>query len=89
MDRAGTGGALFRNLYRDFLKEAYELTGNQAVGKAHKAFVEVARSWADVIALFEESRGNWRTTACTCKQSERLKALAVQEKAAMQLLEKI
>ena len=25
MERAGTGGALFRNLYRDFLKESYEL----------------------------------------------------------------
>ena len=25
MEKAGTGGALFRNLYRDFLKESYEL----------------------------------------------------------------
>jgi hypothetical protein len=25
MERAGTGGALFRNLYRDFLKESHEL----------------------------------------------------------------
>jgi Domain of unknown function (DUF4872) len=25
MEKAGTGGALFRNLYRDFLKECYEL----------------------------------------------------------------
>ncbi len=27
MERAGTGGALFRNLYRDFLKESHELIG--------------------------------------------------------------
>ncbi len=25
MERAGTGGALFRNIYRDFLKESFEL----------------------------------------------------------------
>jgi hypothetical protein len=25
MEKAGTGGALFRNLYRDFLKESHEL----------------------------------------------------------------
>ena len=28
MERAGTGGSIFRNIYRDFLKEAYELTGD-------------------------------------------------------------
>ncbi len=25
MEKAGTGGALFRNFYRDFLKESYDL----------------------------------------------------------------
>ena len=86
MERAGTGGALFRNLYRDFLKEAYELTGDSAIGEAHKAFIGVAQSWSDVIALFEQV-GETGERECVLQASEKLKALAAQERAAMQLLE--
>ncbi len=31
MEVAGTGGELFRNLYRDFLKEAYEVTESKTI----------------------------------------------------------
>lgn len=88
MERAGTGGALFRNLYRDFLKEAYELTGNKAIGEAHKAFVSVAQGWSDVIALFEKVAETGER-AYVLQASEKLKALAVQEKEAVQLLEAV
>ena len=88
MDRAGTGGALFRNLYRDFLQQAYELTGNQAIGEAHKAFVGVARSWSDVIALFEKVAETGEREY-VLQASEKLKALAVEEKQAVQLLENV
>lgn len=52
MERAGTGGSLFRNLYRDFLKESYELLGIQAVNDAYQDFVEIAKLWKKVSDLF-------------------------------------
>lgn len=88
MERAGTGGALFRNLYRDFLKEAFELTGDNAIGEAHKAFIGVAQSWSDVIALFEQV-GETGEREYVLQASEKLKALAIQEKEAVQLLEAV
>ena len=88
MERAGTGGALFRNLYRDFLKEAYELTGNKAVGEGYEAFVGVARSWSEVIALFEQvARTGDRKYVL--QASEKLKSLALEEKHAVQILDKV
>jgi hypothetical protein len=88
MERAGTGGALFRNLYRDFLKEAYELTGNKSIGETHEAFVGVAQSWSNVIALFEKVAETGKREY-VLQASEALKALAVQEKEAVQLLEAV
>lgn len=85
MERAGTGGALFRNLYRDFLKEAYELTGDETIGKAHEAFVDVARSWSEVIELFEQIAQTGER-AYVLQASEKLKSLSRQEKAAVELL---
>ncbi|MCB9820051.1 BtrH N-terminal domain-containing protein [Candidatus Nomurabacteria bacterium] len=85
MERAGTGGALFRNLYRDFLKEAYELTGNQTIGEAHRAFVAIARSWSEIIALFEKV-AETGDRAYVLQASEKLKALSNEEKSAVQIL---
>ena len=86
MERAGTGGALFRNLYRDFLKGAYDLTGNKLIGEAYDAFVGVARMWSEVIALFEQVAKTGER-AYVLQASEKLKALAEEERRAMQLLE--
>lgn len=85
MERAGTGGALFRNLYRDFLKEAYALTGDEAIERAHRAFVSVAKGWSDVIALFEQI-GKTGEREYVLEARARLKALAGEEKAAIELL---
>ncbi|MEM7392652.1 MAG: BtrH N-terminal domain-containing protein [Verrucomicrobiota bacterium] len=57
MERAGTGGALFRNLYRDFLREAYELLRYEPLLEAHEAFTEIAGNWTRVAALFERVTG--------------------------------
>ena len=46
MERAGTGGALFRNMYRDFLQEAHQLTGAENVNAAHNAFINIAHDWS-------------------------------------------
>ncbi|MFF2950771.1 BtrH N-terminal domain-containing protein [Kitasatospora sp. NPDC057965] len=51
MERAGTGGALFRNLYRDFLGECVELLGGSRVRTAHERYIVAAAGWTEVAAL--------------------------------------
>ena len=85
MERAGTGGALFRNMYRDFLQEAHQLTGAENINAAHSAFVNIAHDWSQVIALFEQVGATGDRTYVE-QASELLKSLAKQEQAAMQLL---
>ncbi len=52
MERAGTGGALFRNLYRDFLLEAYELTSVSELKDAADTFDKIAALWTCVADHF-------------------------------------
>lgn len=54
MEKAGTGGALFRNLYRDFLKESNELLKLDKLKTGYEAFVEIADLWISVSQLFEK-----------------------------------
>jgi len=55
MERAGTGGALFRNLYRDFLKESAEHLESNELFEVHKAFVDIASKWTEIANLFHEA----------------------------------
>lgn len=52
MERAGTGGSIFRNLYRDFLKESYDLLKIDRINEAYKDFKEIAQLWKNVSDLF-------------------------------------
>ena len=52
MERAGTGGALFRNLYRDFLAEAGRLLDLDYLREAHARFSVIATKWVAVSDLF-------------------------------------
>lgn len=54
MERAGTGGAIFRNLYRDFLEEAYTITNNYNIKTAYLDFIEIAKNWETIIAIFKK-----------------------------------
>jgi hypothetical protein len=54
MEKAGTGGAIFRNLYRDFLKESYDLLKLDKLKSGHEAFIEIAELWTSVSQLFEK-----------------------------------
>lgn len=54
MEKAGTGGALFRNLYRDFFKESYDLLKLDKLKTGYEAFVEIADLWTSVSQLFEK-----------------------------------
>ncbi len=51
MEKAGTGGALFRNLYRDFLAECAELLDSGHLRTAHRLYAEAATLWTQVAAL--------------------------------------
>lgn len=52
MEKAGTGGALFRNIYRDFLGEAVTLLQLESLHIAEESFREIASKWSQVSALF-------------------------------------
>ncbi|GAA3678042.1 BtrH N-terminal domain-containing protein [Nonomuraea antimicrobica] len=51
MERAGTGGALFRNLYRDFLGECAQVIDDDNLRTGHALYAEAASLWTDVAAL--------------------------------------
>jgi hypothetical protein len=51
MERAGTGGALFRNLYRDVLAEGAQLIDSRHLRTGHSLYTEAATLWTQVAAL--------------------------------------
>ncbi|ONK12424.1 BtrH N-terminal domain-containing protein [Streptomyces sp. MP131-18] len=51
MEQAGTGGALFRNLYRDFLAECVRLIDSSHLRTGHRLYTEAATRWTQVAAL--------------------------------------
>jgi Domain of unknown function (DUF4872)/Butirosin biosynthesis protein H, N-terminal len=85
MERAGTGGALFRNLYRDFLEESYDLLGMEQLRMAHHAFIDIAQLWTQVSQLFDET-SRTKDIQYIQQASADLKTLAFQEKVVMSLL---
>lgn len=88
MERAGTGGALFRNLYRDFLKESYELTQNKVFQIAYDAFCQIADDWKEVARLFEKI-AETEERQYVDEVAALLRTLSLSEKAAMEKLAKI
>ncbi|MGH4125480.1 MAG: BtrH N-terminal domain-containing protein [Clostridium sp.] len=85
MEKAGTGGALFRNLYRDFLKESYDLLKIEKLNDAYRMFVEIALLWTKVSDLFEKT-SEMKNIDYINQASEILIDLSQKEKSAMELL---
>lgn len=89
MERAGTGGALFRNLYRDFLTEIHELlpAGDNAtaIATGRDAFAESALLWTDVARLLERA-GATGDQKHLAEASRELEKIADLETAAMSAL---
>ncbi len=88
MEKAGTGGALFRNLYRDFLKESYDLLQIEQLNQAYKMFSEIAKQWTKVSNLFDKA-GKTKDIEFINQASEILMDLSEKEKKAMELLYRI
>ncbi|MEU2021490.1 BtrH N-terminal domain-containing protein [Streptomyces sp. NPDC016469] len=55
MERGGTGGALFRNLYRDFLAECGEVIDSPRLRTGRSLYAEAAALWTQVAALLAEA----------------------------------
>jgi len=85
MDKAGTGGAIFRNFYKDFLKESYDLLKIENLKKSHIEFIEIANLWFEISTLFEKA-GETKDIKYINKASEILVKLSEKEKKAMELL---
>lgn len=88
MEKAGTGGALFRNLYRDFLKESYDLLKIGELKAGHEAFVEIAKLWTSVSQLFEKV-SQTKDFKYIQQASDILKTVSDKEKRTMEMLAKI
>lgn len=85
MEKAGTGGALFRNLYRDFLKESYDLLKLDQLKAGHQSFTEIAELWTAIAQLFEKV-SQTKDFKYIEQASDILKTLSDKEKKAMELL---
>jgi hypothetical protein len=55
MEKAGTGGALFRNFYRDFLAECTDLLDSNHLRTGHTLYSEAAALWVEVAALIKHA----------------------------------
>ena len=88
MEKAGTGGAIFRNFYRDFLKESAELLQSKQIEKASIEFSKIAELWTEVAFLFDEA-GRTSKNIHINNASNILNDLSEREKMAMELLEKL
>jgi hypothetical protein len=85
MERAGTGGAIFRNLYRDFLKESSYLLSIKNIETAFDNFKDAAGLWTDVSGLLEKA-GAENNPDYIKNASQLLKQISQLEKAAMEQL---
>ncbi len=54
MERGGTGGSLFRNIYRDFLKESGEILESGEFIQASETYDGIAKLWKEVADLFNK-----------------------------------
>ncbi|WP_214414420.1 BtrH N-terminal domain-containing protein [Sphaerisporangium fuscum] len=55
MEKGGTGGALFRALYRDFLEECTGLIEGGGLRAGHQLYAEAAVLWTEVSALIAKA----------------------------------
>jgi hypothetical protein len=85
MEKAGTGGALFRNFYRDFLKESYELLQLDEIKTGHEAFTEIAELWTTVSQFFEKV-SQTKKMEYIQQTSDLLRIISEKEKKAMETL---
>ena len=85
MERGGTGGSLFRNIYRDFLKESSTILESEKLEKASESYREIAFLWKQVADLFDKI-GDTEDMTYVNQASEILIDLSEREKSTMERL---
>ncbi len=85
MDEGGTGGSLFRNMYRDFLKECDELYPEMGLHEAYIKFTKIAPMWREVSKLICSAGENSNVQQLK-EASQILLEIASLEEEAMKLL---
>ncbi|MFD9863265.1 BtrH N-terminal domain-containing protein [Streptomyces alboflavus] len=88
MEKAGTGGALFRNLYRDFLAECADLLDDSHLRTGLGLYTEAADRWTEVAALIKEA-GESGDAECLARTGTLLHELARVEREAMEALTRV
>ena len=87
MEHAGTGGSLFRALYRDFLKESAEVLNSKEIENIYQNYSKIAEQWKNVSDLFYEA-GETQDFKYINQASEMLIQLSKNEQITMMNLEK-
>jgi len=85
MEKAGTGGALFRNLYRDFLIEAASLLNDNNLLIASEKCNFAARKW-NLVSSYFENAGNTDSISPLTEASKLLSEIALDETDMMKLI---
>ncbi len=88
MEKAGTGGSLFRNLYRDFLKESAEILKSKEIEECYQEYAKIADLWKKVSELFYQA-GDTKDIKYINQASEILIDLSERERKAMEKLKEI
>lgn len=88
MERGGTGGSLFRNIYRDFLKECLSIFDNALLQNAFNLFTEIAPMWEETSKLIKKA-GETHELLFLNQASNLLLELSNKEYDAMKQLSKI
>ncbi|MET1073836.1 MAG: BtrH N-terminal domain-containing protein [Umezawaea sp.] len=85
MERGGTGGSLFRAMYRDFLAECSTILNDDNIRLAHHLYTEIAPLWTEV-AHHISTAGETDDPAHLTHASALLTDLAERERHAMRIL---
>ena len=88
MERGGTGGALFRNMYRDFLKESLVYAPSKELEAGYEMYAQIAPMWNEVSNLIEKA-GQTFDQKHLDESSRILCEISKREKEAMEILSRI
>ncbi|TXS44460.1 BtrH N-terminal domain-containing protein [Streptomyces sp. t39] len=88
MEKGGTGGALFRNLYRDFLAESAEVLDSRRLRTGLALYTEAAGLWTRTASLIDEA-GETGDERCLVRAGTVLGDLARLEREAMEELSRL
>lgn len=88
MERGGTGGALFRNLYRDFLAECTGLIDSRRLRTGLALYTEAAALWTRTAELIGEA-GETGDEQCLVRAGGILEDLSRVEREAMEALSRL